>query len=68
MADEFDAAAAAQELKNLVVSTAAQVAPIASQLHTQPVFKTNTEGHLTDRNGRVIREKVQPLITGTSGG
>lgn len=62
MPDEFDAAAAAAELKSLVVSTAAQVAPIASQLHTQPVFKTNTEGEVTDRNGRVIRKKVEPVV------
>lgn len=61
MAQEFDAVAAGQQLKTLVVQTGSEVQPLLPPAIVPPLFRTLKDGSVVDRHERVLRGPVEPL-------
>ena len=64
MADDFNSAAAAEDLNTTVQAIADQVRQVAPPAAPQPLFHTDHSGNVVNRQGTVVRAKVQPLKGG----
>lgn len=61
MADEFDAAAHAKALTDLVAATAAEMRPLVPAAPRAPLFRTLPDGSVVDRNEQKVRGPIEPL-------
>jgi len=64
MADEFDAAAAAEELKTLVQSIGTEQAAVLPPATPLPLFRLDHEQNLVTQDGALVRKKLEPLKLG----
>ncbi len=64
MAEEFDAAAAAQELKTLVQSIGTEQAAALPPAQRLPLFREDHGGNLVTSDGALVRKKLEPLKLG----
>jgi hypothetical protein len=55
MAEEFDASAVSNQLKQVLISTADDVLPLLPPAKPQPLFHTLQDGSVTDAKGNVIK-------------
>jgi hypothetical protein len=62
MPDEFDSAAAAQNLAELVKSTSATVRAIAPPATPAPLFHKLQDGSVTDSKGKVLVAAPKPVL------
>ncbi len=64
MAEEFDAAAAAKDLRKQVESVGDTVRSQLPPATPEPLFRTDHGGNLVTRAGVLIRKKLEPLKLG----
>jgi len=64
MAEEFDAATAAEELRTLVQSIGTEQAAALPPEQRLPLFREDHGGNLVTGAGALVRKKLEPLKLG----
>ena len=64
MADEFDATAAAAELRAAVIEAAVQAQSALPPAERQPLFREDHSGNLLTADGVLVRKKLEQLKLG----
>jgi len=64
VAEEFDAASAAEQLKTLVQSIGTEQAAALPPEKRLPLFRNDHEDNLVTQEGLLVRKKLKPLKLG----